>query len=473
MAQIVSGATSDILTVDPTSKAARFSYYGSEGVELARKHGEAIPTNQRALLLAGMNDSNARHLRTDRLGSMSLGYLTPLFYEPFEGTVVSAPNRLTVNNTTMTATQADVQGLLINSGAITTINTGYLITSNKRFSKQARAPLQHRSRARMIPQTNAVMEIGFGQPATFNGANTVGAYFQVTTAGVVQGVMTFNSVDTTTTAITGLSATAYYIWDVLIDDDFIIFTVQDSSTGLIVAERTLQIPLTQPRALGVSHIGYFARVYVSGVAPAAAPQMHVTDAYVGALDTNYNIDWLTNAAILGLDGIYNPTTFAQTEQFANSAEPASATLSNTAAGYATLGGKFQFAAVAGAVTDYALFGFQIPAPYQFLCTGIDIDLWVTGAASATTPTLLHWFLSTQGTTVSLADANSRRKSIGSQSIPVGAAIGANVGQLSKQFQKPIACDQGKFFDIGLRMPVGTATASQVIAGSVAVHGLFI
>lgn len=62
--------------------------------------------------------------------------------------------------------------------------------------------------------------------------------------------------------------------------------------------------------------------------------------------------------------------------------------------------------------------------------------------------------------------------IGSQSIPVGLAAGGNVGQLSKQFAKPIICDAGKFFDIGLRMPVGTATATQVIAGAVSVHGYF-
>ena len=38
----------------------------------------------------------------------------------------------------------------------------------------------------------------------------------------------------------------------------------------------------------------------------------------------------------------------------------SAVLSNTAAGYTTLGGQFQFAALVGAETDYALFAFQVP-----------------------------------------------------------------------------------------------------------------
>lgn len=53
-------------------------------------------------------------------------------------------------------------------------------------------------------------------------------------------------------------------------------------------------------------------------------------------------------------------TAGSTANYANTAAPASATLSNTAAGYTTLGGQFQFAAVAGE-TDYALFAFLVPA----------------------------------------------------------------------------------------------------------------
>jgi len=42
----------------------------------------------------------------------------------------------------------------------------------------------------------------------------------------------------------------------------------------------------------------------------------------------------------------------QTANYAPTSAPASATLSSAAAGYATLGGQFQFLAVAGAETDY-------------------------------------------------------------------------------------------------------------------------
>ncbi len=103
---------------------------------------------------------------------------------------------------------------------------------------------------------------------------------------------------------------------------------------------------------------------------------------------------------------------AQTANYANTAAPASATLSNTAAGYTTLGGQWQFAAVAGAETDYALFGFQVTAAAaasankNLFITGIRIEAVNTGAAVATTATLLQWGLAVGGTAVSLATADS-------------------------------------------------------------------
>lgn len=86
----------------------------------------------------------------------------------------------------------------------------------------------------------------------------------------------------------------------------------------------------------------------------------------------------------------NPFTGAQLENHVNSTAPTSATLSNTAAGYATLGGRFQFAAVAGAATDYALFAIAVPTGSKFLCEGIHIELYNTVVAVATTPTIFEW-----------------------------------------------------------------------------------
>jgi hypothetical protein len=192
------------------------------------------------------------------------------------------------------------------------------------------------------------------------------------------------------------------------------------------------------------------------------------------LDAFLNKPWSHAAAHMGLDAATNPSTIAQAAQWANSAAPASATLSNTVAGYATLGGLFQFAAPAGAATDFALFGFTVPAPYSFVCTGIDIDAYNLGAAVATTPTLLLWGVSPDQSAISLATATNRRVALGAQSFAVAAPIGARADRaVSVDFSHgPLVTNPGRLFVVVLRVPVGTATASQVIAGTCTVKGYF-
>ena len=109
-----------------------------------------------------------------------------------------------------------------------------------------------------------------------------------------------------------------------------------------------------------------------------------------------------------------------------------------------------------------------------MITGIEIETWNTGAASATTPTLLTWGVHNNLTAVSLATAGGARTMLGSQVIAVGTAIGGQADRrVAKQFTTPLVCGPGRFIDIVLRMPVGSATASQVIAGYVNIEGYFI
>lgn len=181
-------------------------------------------------------------------------------------------------------------------------------------------------------------------------------------------------------------------------------------------------------------------------------------------------DFRNVAGSLHLSSTTNPFTGAQTENNANSTAPTSATLSNTAAGYTTLGGKFQFAAPAGAETDFALFGYQVPAGSRLGIKGVRIDVYNMGAVSATTPTLLEWKLVSNLSAVSLATANGKRKSLGAISIPVGAAIGQYIGSIDIDLEVEEYTESGRFVDIALSMPVGTATASQIIRGTVTIKG---
>ena len=172
------------------------------------------------------------------------------------------------------------------------------------------------------------------------------------------------------------------------------------------------------------------------------------------------------------------TAFGQTANHANNSTPVSATLSNTAAGYTTLGGRFQFAAPAGAATDFALFAFQVPGDYQLIITGVEISAMNTGAAVATTATILDWSIGVNSSNVSLATADGagtwapRRMPCGMQGFIVGAGVGQNSDILDIGFDTPLVVDGGRFLHVILQVPVGTATVGQIVRGVVLINGYF-
>lgn len=469
MASIQSGSGNGAnLTIDPTSSAARATIYDQAG------NVAIVDELQQLTTIAGMvnmsvNDLTAVATRADRLGSTAIASNNTLFLESFEGTTLHA-GRWTVAATTMAATLATATGLVINSGAITTINTGYLASTAKAFLKSMRAPLQCKFRARLNTVANSVMEIGFGNATVFNTPSTTGAYWQVTAGGVIQPAVVFNGTVITGTDVSSLlNKLNYYTYDIISDDDEVIFIVQDTSTSIIISRQSLKLSASGIRILSTTQIPGIIRLYNTGSAPASAPQLIVTDFNVLSLDINQMRPWPHVLAAINKSAIENPFTGAQNAAWANSAEPANAALSNTAAGYTTLGGKFQFAAVAGAATDFALFGFQVPVPANFNITGVDIEAWNTGAAVATSATVLTWALGVGATAVSLAGTLTR-VGLGAQDFQVGAAIGGRAQRLSKTFTTPLFCPSGRFIHVILRMPVGTATASQVIAGMVNIEG---
>jgi len=473
MAEIKSGASSDLLTIDPASKAARASMYDGLGNPMFFGESEQ-PAAPRGLLSMGLNDEQILPLRVDRFGSVAQASHTPLLNEHFEGITIN-PHRWAIIATTMTAAQSPVSGITFNSGNSVAVNVGYLLRSVRSFARSLRQPLHAKFRARLAHVNNAVFELGFGDVGTFNGANTTGAYWQVTSAGALVPVLTFNGVDITGTDVRPLVNNAsFYTFDIFMDDDEATFIIQETGTGLIINTQTIKLPIASPSLLSTTQIGFFARAFNTGIAPASAAVMILSSAYVAQLDGLINAPVSDIQALQWRGAEANPLTGVQLAQWGNSAAPASAALSNTVPGYTALGGLFQFAAPAGAVTDFTLFGFQAPVPATLVITGVSIDTWNTGAASATTPTLLNWALAANATTSSLASATTSRLTLGAQSIPVGAAVGAMADRsIQRQFDTPIVVGPGRFLHLVLRVPVGTATASQIIAGMVGFNGYFI
>lgn len=253
--------------------------------------------------------------------------------------------------------------------------------------------------------------------------------------------------------------------------DVAVFRIADPETGDVLNRQTLKIPSSSAKVQSISSIPCFGRVYNSAVAPASAPLLVMSEVTVGALDNAMQVPANLAAAMNFEDGSILPATGLIATTFANSAAPANATLSNTAAGYSTLGGLFSFAAVAGAATDYALFNY-VPTR-DFVCTGISIEAWNTVAAVATTPTLLVWGIGHDGATVNLSTGAHRRVAVGAQSLAIGTAPGGMADKSIDRAIEPSITRATRSLTVILRMPVGTATATEVIQGLVNVKGFHI
>lgn len=331
------------------------------------------------------------------------------------------------------------------------------------------------------PQTNNVCEFGLGLASGVT-APTDGVMFRLNASGIMQGIINNGGSETavTLTGFTPAPATMYHFL-ISIHNDRTEFWIDDILWGFINTPTSIGSP-----CLSMS-LPLLMRIYNSGTVT-TAQKLEVSNVSITSGDQNINKLWATNMAIQGNGGTNNPdgTASGQTANYANSSAPASATLSNTTAGYTTLGGQWQFVAVAGAETDYALFAYLNPAGTNaipgknLIVRGVRIETFNMGAVVATTPTLLQWGLGFGSSGVSLATADSatagtcapRKITIGTQYLPIGAVIGQNTTAIDVNLDAPEVIEPGTYFHVILKMPVGTATASQIIRGNCFVNCYF-
>ena len=242
---------------------------------------------------------------------------------------------------------------------------------------------------------------------------------------------------------------------------------------MLVAE--VANPAINPNPTANSRITISSRIYTGGTAPAVAPQIFIGAISLWRNDLNSNKLWPYQMVSIGRGAYQSPITpFAQTANHANSTNPASAALSNTAAGYTTLGGRWQFVAPVGAATDFALFAYQVPSGFQLFVTDFRFDAVNTGIAVATTATIMEVGIGLNSSAVSLATVDAfptngyspRRVPLGTMSWIVGDAIGAAArgAPISLDCQTPWLVDGGRFFHVIVQVPVGTATAGQIPRG---------
>lgn len=265
-----------------------------------------------------------------------------------------------------------------------------------------------------------------------------------------------------------------HLYQIEIVEDHVRFFVDD----VLVA--TVNTPSGQAYPFNAGRQQVFLRVYNGGSSPSLAPQIYMGQMIASQDDLNQNRPWSDTLALMGRGAYQSPVTpFGQTANHANSTSPVSGTPSNTVAGYSTLGGRWQIAAPASAATDLALFAFQVPAGYQLFVNSIGLSSINTGAiGSAITPTLLDWALGINASAVSLATADGagtwapRRIPLGLQSFGLSAIIGAQASDLVRRFETPLVVDGGRYLHLILQVPLGAATASQVLRGDFFINGFF-
>jgi len=405
-----------------------------------------------------------------------------VFDEEFQG---SAVNTAQFNTNVTTMTVAVANGVItLNNGGDTANATVARVQSYAHISMCGAFPTYFDCVFKLdaVMQTNNKVEIGLGF-ASGTSAPTDGLMLRLTDGGTMEFVTVNNSVETKQTLQVPdgftLAAGEFYRLQIASTHDQAECRLNNALVGYIPRPRTTNL-LTRSSAWPV-----LFRIFNTGTV-GTAQKLHVSNVAITQGDVNQSKPWPHTMARAGFNAFQGQTagTMGLTANYANSAAPSSASLSNTAAGYTTLGGQWQFAAVAGAETDYALFGFQVPAasataPGMTLhITGVRISTVNTGAAVATTATVLQWAIATGATAVSLATAEAaaakapRRVTLGFQSFPIGAAIAAIVPDIDRTFQTPLVANPGEFVHVILKMPIGSATASQVVRGTCIIEGYF-
>lgn len=471
----IRGASANIADVDSSNRLL---------VKPSATMADAAPAVMITEVDPGTQTGNAtrRRLEVGPNGRLRAGIDQILFHELFTTGQQNSSQFLGLN-ATMSATQT-IAGLIINSSNTLTINTHCRIYSQRFFQMQGDMALEIIIRARLTltPQSGQVIELGLQAMPANTADPQDGIYFRYNSAGVLQGVVMINGAEAATASLPIPAAGVAHKYSTVITPNAVEFWIDDTLQGVV------NVPAAAANTGVFGHGQLIFRMY-NATAVAGAQQLQVFRCTITQWDIHPRLPELHLKALAGYNAIQQGPAVNPPGQLANrinSTAPVSATLSNTAAGYTTLGGAFQFAAVAGAETDYALFGFLVPAQSatvagkNLVILGVNISAYNTGAAVATAPTLLEWYASVGATNVSLATSETalgatpskgaRRIALGVQSFAVGDPIGKVVNPVDADFPVPLVAHPGEYVHIILRMPLGAATASQIIRGNVRIVG---
>jgi hypothetical protein len=464
-----------------TNGNLKSSLYDSNGNPMFGHSGANLPANVMGMNIGGINDGAFRTARFDRFGNIRTGVETLLFRDTIEGATI---NTLIWNNVLLTTfatpTQTATLGLLITGTTSTTLGAVSIYSTSKQFKKLQKVPLFGRSRMRMLWYANTMTEFGFHNATTATVQIPLGAFFRLSTTGTLIPVIVYNGSDIATgTDIMasvpggiGSFITGYYTYEIIVDDDSVLFVVQDVSTGRSISEQVLNMPVTQAKMWNATHLPWTVRT-LNVTAPATGPATWISDTYICLMDIMTNKPLGYSLAGLHHHTLADPLTYAT-----NATYPASGTvyvvgtLSSTTPAIAgtKAAGAFNFVPSTSLNIDYHIAQHLVPAPYSFICTGIVVSSYILTVLTTTGPLILDWWLSTQNATVNTIGA--LKVPLGSHTYGTAAAAGTLGGNIQRTFSSPIACDGGKYMNLSMRFGGTAPTAAGAIAGLFALEGYY-
>jgi hypothetical protein len=388
-----------------------------------------------------------------------------------------------------TMTKAVSGGFLtLNSGSVTTSGNATQVSTYRNFSIYGSNTLVYECWFQLpfVPQANNVIEWGLGY-VTGVATPTDGVYFRLNSSAALECIMNVNGAETVTTVTSAtLSASTTYYTKIFVSANSVEFYFSDKLVAAAIPRATAAVGTTFSTALPM-----FVREWNNGI-PGSAQQMKIAQWAVTYSDSTSNKPWNEAMVGAGLNAIYSPpgvATATGTANYANSAAPAIGALSNTAASYTTLGGQWLATTVNSAETDFVLFGYTNPAgtatiPGRNLyINAIRIgETQFTGTSIGLTPTVFQWGVGNGGTAAALNTADSltagtrahKRLAIGSQAFATTILTGGLTAPVSFDFRPPLFVEPGTVFDVILKIPSATNTATTGLGyrGTVAITGNF-
>lgn len=448
--------------------------------------------------------STARTMRVTEEGEAYSAIGRLMFYSDFNGATM-LNNQFNSQATTM-ASALTAGFLRLNSGLITTTNTGIAYNSARQFSLEGAQAMRFKYRVRHSNATvaNKQMDLGYGMyqvAANQAGATVEFAGFRWTLGGGLIGVLEYTAGGAPTSLTVNINGGVPFSDNVTREYEVVVTVnrVEFWVGGVFQAE--IVTAPDAPELFKAAAYPILARLYI-GTATSLAPTFDIGEIAVSKIGPEADLPINYRQALMGRHSSYAQTGLAAATgntavNVASGTAPTATVGSNTAAAATGLGGFYACTATNMGTTNAntILIAYQNPAtPIAAGAATHGRNLIITdlylGPMAVTTVlvgggSLMQWFVSIGNTAVSQATTDAAgTTAIGSKSpriiplstidsVSAAAAAGtvaARTGDSGITFSTPMIVHPGEFFSVGVRCITGTAITSGVISGGVGVSG---